>query len=349
MCAVTEVVHVLVPEGINDPQRPSGGNTYDRRLCEVLRGSGRSVRVVEVAGGWPWSKEVGRDALQAGLRELPDGSLVVVDGLLASRLPRVMVPASTRLRVVLLMHMPVGGDAECAVVRAASAVVTPSAWCRTWLLGAHGLDPGRVHVAQPGVDAAPAIAGRPAGGRLLCVGAVTPDKGQDVLLAALVRVADLSWSCSCIGAVTVAPRFAAELRREARRAGLAGRFTLPGLRPGHDLGAVYADSDVLVVASRSETYGMVVTEALARGLPVIAARVGGVPEALGGDARDGTRPGVLVPPGDVTALALALRQWLSDASLRDSLRSAAVERRAHLEGWWVTADRVERVLREVAA
>lgn len=94
---------------------------------------------------------------------------------------------------------------------------------------------------------------------------------------------------------------------------------------------------------------MVVTEALARGLPVIAAGVGGVPEALGGDARDGTRPGVLVPPGDVTALALALRQWLSDASLRDSLRSAAVERRAHLEGWWVTADRVERVLREVAA
>lgn len=346
---MTEVVHVLVPEGINDPQRPSGGNTYDRRLCEVLRGSARPVQVVEVAGGWPWSKEVGRDALEAALRELPDGSLVVVDGLLASKLPRVMVPASTRLRVVLLMHMPVGGDAECAVVRAASAVVTPSAWCRTWLLGAHGLDPSRVHVAQPGVDATPAIAGRPAGGRLLCVGAVTPDKGQDMLLAALVRVADLSWSCSCIGPVTVAPRFAAELRREARRAGLASRFTLPGPRPVHELGEVYAESDVLVVASRSETYGMVVTEALARGLPVIAVGVGGVPEALDGDTRDGTRPGILVPPGDVTALAPALRRWLSNASLRDSLRSAAIERRAHLEGWSVTAERVERVLREVAA
>ena len=77
--------------------------------------------------------------------------------------------------------------------------------------------------------------------------------------------------------------------------------------------------------------------------------VGGVPEALGADRTDGTRPGILVPPGDVTALTSALRRWLSDASLRDSLRSAAVERRVHLAGWSVTADRVDRVLREVAA
>ena len=261
----------MVPEGIDDPQRSSGGNTYDRRLCEVLRGSGRSVRVVEVAGGWPWLPETGRDALEAALRELPDGSLVVVDGLLASRLPRVMVPASTRLRVVLLMHMPVGGDAERAVVRAASAVVTPSDWCRTWLLGAHGPDPERVHVARPGVDAAPAIPGGPDGGRLLCVGAVTPVKGQDILLAALAGIADLSWSCRCVGAVTVAPRFAAELRARGEP-GRARRSPHPLRASARSRGWArsYAESDLLVVASRSETYGMVVTEALARGMPVIA-------------------------------------------------------------------------------
>lgn len=345
---MTEMVHVLVPEGINDPQRPSGGNTYDRRLCEVLRGSGRSVRVVEVAGGWPWAAEVGRDALEAALREPPDGSLVVVDGLLASRLPGVMVPASARLRVVLLMHMPVGGDAECAVARAASAVVTPSVWCRTWLLDTHGLDPTRVHVAQPGVDVRPVAARRPAGDRLLCVGAVTPDKGQDMLLSALLRVADLPWSCTCIGALSVAPRFVAQLRRQARVAGLADRFRLLGSRVGAELGTVYSRSDALVVASRAETYAMVVSEALARGVPVIAVGVGGVPEALEG-SRYGRRPGILVPPGDATALAATLRRWLSDAGLRDSLWLAALERREHLQGWDVTADRVDRVLREVAA
>ena len=346
---MTPVVHVLVPEGLDDRCRASGGNTYDRRLCEALSESGRPVRVVEVAGGWPWSAELGCDALESALRAVPDGSLVVVDGLLASRLPRAMVPASARLRVVLLMHMPVGGEAECAVVHAASAVVAPSAWCRTWLLRTHGLDPARVHVARPGVDAAPATTGRPAGGRLVCVGAVTPDKGQDLLLAALVRVADLSWTCRCVGTVTLAPRFVEELRRDARVAGLAHRFTLPGPQAARELGATCAEADALVVASRAETYGMVVTEALAHGLPVIAFGVGGVPEALGGETGHGTRAGILVPPGDVTAMGRALRRWLSEARLRDSLRSAAIERRARLDGWSVTAGRVDRVLREVVA
>jgi len=71
-----------------------------------------------------------------------------------------------------------------------------------------------------------------------------------------------------------------------------------------------------VLASRTETYGMVVVEALARGLPVIASDVGGLTEALG-QAADGIRPGLLVPPGDPAQLGAALRAWLSDAELRE--------------------------------
>ena len=91
----------------------------------------------------------------------------------------------------------------------------------------------------------------------------------------------------------------------------------------------YAEADVLLLASRAETYGMVVTEALARGLPVIATDVGGVREALG-HAADGSRPGVLVPPGDSQALARALRDWLTDSGLRRRLRAAARSRRKAL-------------------
>ena len=88
---------------------------------------------------------------------------------------------------------------------------------------------------------------------------------------------------------------------------------------------------------------MVVTEALARGLPVIAAEVGGVPEALGRD-RDGVAPGLLVPPDDPAALGAALRAWLDNAALHGRLRRAARERRTALPRWTTTTSAVAGVL-----
>ena len=125
--------------------------------------------------------------------------------------------------------------------------------------------------------------------------------------------------------------------------GLGDRVRFPGPRFGQELDRAYAAADLLVLASHAETYGMVVTEALSRGLPVLATEVGGVSEALG-YGEDGTRPGLLVPPGDPAALGAALRAWLEDAELRDRLRRAARERRAKLRPWAATASAVADVL-----
>ena len=106
-----------------------------------------------------------------------------------------------------------------------------------------------------------------------------------MLLAALAATADLPWRCVCVGTLDREPAFVDRLRDRAEQAGIADRVCLAGPRTGDDLGRTYAAADVLVLASHAETYGMVVTEALARGLPVIATAVGGLPEALGHDAR----------------------------------------------------------------
>jgi glycosyltransferase involved in cell wall biosynthesis len=98
------------------------------------------------------------------------------------------------------------------------------------------------------------------------------------------------------------------------------------------LSHAYSTADLLVAPSRSETYGMAVAEALAHGLPVIAAATGGLPEALGW-AADGIRPGQLVPPGDPAALGAAIRDWLSDERHRQRLRCAALQRRPTLPSW----------------
>ncbi len=234
-------VHVVVPHGVADPRRPSGGNTYDRRLCAELAALGWSVRLRPVGGRWPWPDRAAHDGLAGVLEATPDGSVVVVDGLVALSTPDVLLPASRRLRVVVLVHTPLtlladGDDVrgrEASVLQAAAGVVTTSGWTRRRLVEGHGLDPARTRVAEPGVDPAARAPGSPSGGRLLCVGAVTREKGHDLLVAALAEVADLSWRCACVGALDLAPGFLAGVCRDVRSAGLdePGRARRPARRP----------------------------------------------------------------------------------------------------------------------
>ena len=127
------------------------------------------------------------------------------------------------------------------------------------------------------------------------------------------------------------------------RLGYDHRVRLSGVLTGAALSQAYTTADLLVAPSRSESYGMTVTEALAHGLPVIAADVGGLPEALGATA-DGTRPGQLIPPGDPAALAGALGDWLGDERHRHRLQAAARQRRSTLRGWEQTTQEIANAL-----
>ncbi len=343
-------VHMVVPEGIDDPATPSGGNTFDRRVCSGLSAAGWMVHVHEVSGSWPRPDAASRAALADLVAGIPDGAVVLLDGLVASTAPDVLVPQAGRLRLVALVHMPLGQGAdddararEGAVLSAARSVVTTSAWARRVLMELYSLPGDRVHVAEPGADAAGLAPGTATAGALLSVAAVIPGKGHDLLLDALTMLAGHRWRCLCVGSVEREPAFAEDLRRRVLDGGLDGRVRFSGPQTGAELSQSYGASDLLVLPSRGETYGMVVTEALARGLPVVAAEVGGVPEALGRGA-DGTRPGLLVPPDDPAALRDALRAWLEDADLRRRLRRAARERRASLSRWSTTTTLVADVL-----
>ncbi len=331
-------VHLVVPEGIDDPARPSGGNTFDRRVRDGLHADGWAVHVHEVTAA--------HGVLADALARIPDGAVVLLDGLVASPAPEVLVPEADRLRLVVLVHMPLENDREAAVLSVAQAVVTTSAWTRRILLDRYGLPADRVHVAEPGVDVADLAPGSASAGALLSVAAVIPGKGHDVLLEALARLVATRWNCLCVGSLDRDAAYAAHLRSRAHGAGLAGRVQFAGAQTEPDLARSYGASDLLVLPSRAETYGMVVTEALARGVPVVAADVGGVPEALGyGD--NGIRPGILVPPDDPAALGDALRLWLRDAGLRRRLRQASRERRESLVRWSTTTAVVGDVLAAV--
>jgi glycosyltransferase involved in cell wall biosynthesis len=317
------IAHLVVPEGIDDPTRPSGGNVYDRRLGAGLRGRGWTVHEHRVDD---------HEALARLLTGLPDGETVLVDGLVGAT-AEVMVAEGDRLRLVVLLHM---ARAEREVLRAAAAVVTTSAWTREWVVGRLGVAADRVQVALPGVDPGPPVAGSADGGHLLCVGPVTTDKGHDVLLAALAQIADLEWRCTCVGALDLEPALVDRLRASA----IADRVELAGPLSPARLEEVRSATDLVVSASRRESFGMAVAEGLARGIPAVVTDVGGHPEAVAG-------AGLLVAPGEVGALASALRRWLTEPTLRERLRGAAADRRTTLTTWSDNARVVAAVLTAV--
>jgi glycosyltransferase involved in cell wall biosynthesis len=348
-------VQVVVPEGFDDPGQPTGGNVYDQRVCAGLAEAGWEVLVTAVpAAPLPGA----RTSLARAVCAIPDGATVLIDGLLASPAAAQLLPHTGRIRMTVLLHMLLAtapgslGDAraqrsERAVLHAAAGVVVTSEWTRQQVLTRYTLPAHRVQVARPGADQAAAPA-RPVPGRLICVGVLSRHKGQDLLVEALARLAERDWHCLLAGSPDRDPDFAGQLRARVTSLGFGPRVRLAGVLTGAALDDAYATADLLVAPSRSESYGMAVTEALAHGVPAIAAAVGGLPEALGA-AADGTLPGQLVPPGDPAALAAALGDWLGDEGHRRRLRAAAGQRRPSLPGWDHTTQELARALTARAA
>lgn len=331
----------VVPEGIDDPARVSGGNVFDARVAEGLRRLGWDVRWV-VAGS--------DAASRAALGRVPTGGLVLVDGLVARGAVAALAAAAGRLRPAVLVHMvtaafddadPAELENERRMLASVDLVVATSAWTRDELVSRALVAPDRVVVATPGSDAAPLSIGTATGGSLLCVGVVAPHKGQDLLVDALAALGP-GWTCTIAGSVAADPGFVRRIAAHAAEAGLAERITWAGVLHGRALEALYARADLLVAPSRTESYGMAVGDALRRGIPVVATRVGGIPEAI-----QPGRAAILVSPDRPAALGDALRRWMADPALRAELTARARDEGPRRRGWIETAGAVDRALRSL--
>ena len=323
-------VNFVVPEGIDDPALASGGNVFDRHVRDGLAALGWDVRMLPV----------GADA-GGVLSRVPPGALVLVDGLVAGRSPAAIEAEADRLRIVVLAHMvssafpdadPHMVDGERRALGSARRVIATSEWTRAELTASDRLPADRVLVALPGSDDAPAASGTPTGGSLLCVGVVAPHKGQDVLIEALAALdPDISWTCAIVGGLDAFPDYVERVRALAEDADVAERISLTGALGAGELDSAYQHADLVVAPSRVESYGMAIADALRRGIPVVASRVGGIPQTVAG------RAAVLVPPGEPAPLAEALQRWIADPRLRERLTEDARRGRASLPRWSDTA------------
>ena len=184
-------------------------------------------------------------------------------------------------------------------------------------------------IAVPGTEPAEPATGPEAGqpARLLCVASLTRRKGHDVLVDALAEISDLAWSCVLAGSDAYDPVHASQVVERVGRRGLDERVSFAGELDAESLAALYDRSSVFVLASYYEGYGMALTEAISRGLPVVSTSGGAIPFTVPAQA------GVLVPPGNAGALAAALRSVLTSPDRLAALRAGAMRAAADLPDW----------------
>jgi glycosyltransferase involved in cell wall biosynthesis len=187
----------------------------------------------------------------------------------------------------------------------------------------------------PGPDPFPHISGP----RVVFLGRLAPAKGVVTLIEALARLRTPGAQLLLVGDGPERSR----LEGVARRLGVAERVHITGFVEHHRVPAVLASGDVLVLPSVYEELGTVLIEAMAVGLPVIASRVGGIPELI----HDGEN-GLLVPPGDVRPLAAAIDRVLGDPDLARRL-AAAARRRVSKHDWRHAGAEICRLYRQLAA
>ena len=339
-----------------DLATPTGGYAYDRRMITELEHLGWHVDPVNLGDGFPHPSHEQRKAAQVRLMDLPAGCPIVIDGLAFGVLPEIAMQLRSRYPLLALIHHPLALEtglspaqaddfraSERAALAAAKSVVVTSATTARLLVADYDVPADRIVVACPGSEPAPAATGSNDGTvRLLSIGSVVPRKGFDVLIAALATLADLSWHLTVAGDRSRDPGCAAQLDADILRREFRDRVAVLGAVSSERIAKLYAGADVFTLASRFEGYGMTFSEAIARGLPVIATTAGAIPESVPAGA------GLLVPPDDASALAVALRRIIENPGERHRMSVAAREASRKLPTWQDSAKVFSRALEAMA-
>ena len=243
-------------------------------------------------------------------------------------------------------------DAEAEVIACSDAITASCPAEAEDLVAHYGADPARIELVPPGVIHAFFSPGDKGGARaalgidgdrpvLLFVGRIQPLKGLDVAVGALAQVVRHRPDALLVvvGGASGAEGGAEVARIHERIAalGLDGHVRFVQPQPHHALSTYYRAADVVVVPSRSESFGLVALEAAACGTPVVAAAVGGLRTLV----VDGTT-GHLVDGRDPLDHAAAIEAVLADPLAAAAMGRAAAERAARFT-WSTTAARLRRL------
>lgn len=333
-----------------DIKSPTGGYAYDRRVMELLPDFGVMVRVLALPASFPNPEPSDLAETAKLLKTRKKTEVLVGDGLAFGAFSQELLDGLEG-RVIALVHHPLFLEtglpharkvelkaSEERALKRATHVITTSRATKRILIEHMNIPSAKVTVAEPGTDPAQRATGTGAPLQILAVGAVLPRKGYDVLVEALAPLRDLDWRLTIAGALDRHPQAVEALNAAIGRHALEDRVTLTGKVVPATLDHHYDSADLLVSASLFEGYGMVLAEAMARGLPIITGAGGAAAETAGEAAA------LHVESGNAKSLTSALQRALTDKKLRDNLADSSWEAGRTLPTWHETARRVAAVI-----
>jgi glycosyltransferase involved in cell wall biosynthesis len=339
-------IYFAIPGDIN---ALTGGYAYDRRLLTELHSLGYKLKHLPLSSQFPVPDHQTLSDTAQQFAQLPDGALVIADGLAFGLMETIAEQHQDRLNIIALCHHPLMLEAgltdaqaqqllisEQRALNAAKAVIVTSAMTGKILTEQFRISAGKIVIAEPGTDRqtfAPCAGNPPL---LLTLATITRRKAHNVMIDALATIQHLPWIARFVGGSHFDLHWAELMQQKVIAAGLQKRITFVGNVA--DTKSEYAAADVFVLPSLFEGYGMAFAEALSFGLPIIAARAGAVPDVVPDTA------GILVEPNNSLALADALQQLLSTENLRRQLQAGAQSAAQALPSWADTASKVAALI-----
>ena len=330
---------------------PTGGYRYDREALGRLSIHGVAADHIMLSPQFPAPDAASLAETGEKFRAIHPRTILLIDGLALGAMPPTLIEALPH-RVVALVHHPLGLETglspdraafllanERAVLAHVDHTIVTSRQTKRMLLADFGLSDRAVTVAEPGTDRYARSAGTGSPLQIVAVGAVSARKAYPLLVEALAVIAELDWHLTIAGSLTLSGEAADELRSAVAAHGLQRRVTLTGALDDAALAALYGSADLFAMSSLFEGYGMALTEALARGLPIVASSGGAAVETLPDHAA------IQVPPGDVGALTSALRRVIIDPQLRRRMADSAWTAAALLPSWDDTARDIADVIK----
>lgn len=240
-------------------------------------------------------------------------------------------------------------DAEARVVACSDILVANADAERRQLIELYGADPDRIEIVAPGVDRALFSPGNAAGARqaigydggplVLFVGRIQPLKGVHIAVEALAELTDPTTTLMIVGGASgqAGDDEVERLHELIERLDLVNRVVFVEPQPHYALSTYYRAADVVVMPSRSESFGLVALEAAACGIPVVAAAVGGLRTLV----QDGVT-GFLIDDRDPAEYARAIDRILLDPVVAAALGAAAAVRAGRYP-WSGLATRLRRI------